>query len=292
MDVCQRNFCVFLKIKTPAKINLTLDVLGVRPDGYHDIASIMQTVSLYDYLSFELSEAENLEIELSGTSSTIPYDERNLIYKAIKLVYRNVEGIKPYKIKVFLEKNIPSEAGMGGGSSNAAGTIWALNRLLDLNLTDSEINSLCAALGSDLNVCYWGGASLATSRGEVVKKINIKEYPLTVIKPIGLGISAKEGYQMFDSLNRTFVSNSTEKFLKAIEKEEDISSYLHNDLEILPVKKYSLLKEIKQMYPTSIMTGSGSACFVLGQEFDNKLSNTKYQVFTNLHFVSRGIDLA
>ena len=93
---------MFLRIKTPAKINLTLDVLGLREDGYHDIDSIMQTISLYDYLSFELFESDILDIELSGSSPSIPYDDRNLIVKAIKLVYSKLEGIKPYKIKIYL----------------------------------------------------------------------------------------------------------------------------------------------------------------------------------------------
>ncbi len=281
---------MFLKIKTPAKINLTLDVLGVRPDGYHDIASVMQTISLYDYLSFELLESQVPIFELSGSSDKLPYNEKNLVYKALNLIYSELVGLKPYKIKVYIEKNIPMEAGMAGGSSNAAGVIWAMNKLLDLKLSTGKINQLCGMLGSDLNVCYWGGASLATSRGEVVKPVEIKEYPLTVIKPLGLGISAKEGYQMFDALGKKEISCSTENLLKAIQNDEDITNYLHNDLEIAPMQKYELLKQIKLQYPTSIMTGSGSACFVLGGNFVNKLATTQYQVYTNLTFVNSGVE--
>ena len=176
MENFQRNSSMQLKIKTPAKINLSLDVLGIRPDGYHDIASIMQTISLYDYLTFELEPSEILTIELNGTNPNIPYNEKNLIHKAITLFYKEVQGLKNYHFKIFKEKNNPSEAGLGGGSANAAGTIWALNKLLNTQLSNEKINYLCASLGSDLNVCYWGGASLATSRGEKNKKLATKNY--------------------------------------------------------------------------------------------------------------------
>lgn len=282
---------MFLKVRTPAKVNLTLDVLGLRADGYHEISSIMQTVSLYDYLTFELEESNTLEIILDGSSKIIPYDGKNLVYKAITKLYSLVKDVKPYKIKVYIEKNIPSEAGLGGGSSDAAATIWALNRLLNLNLSEKMLNTLCASLGSDLNVCFWGGASLATSRGEVVERVAVKEYPLTIIKPIGFGISAKEGYQMFDALNYETISNSTSLFLKALENNEDISPYLHNDLGIVPMEKFEVLKKIKNVYPNSVMTGSGSACYVLGDVFENKLPQTGYEVYPNLRFVSSGIEI-
>ena len=278
-----------LKIKTPAKINLTLDVLGVRADGYHEIASIMQAISLYDYLNIEIEPAENFIVELSCSNSQIPCDERNLVYKALKLLYRELD-LPTYKFNIYIEKNIPTEAGLGGGSANAAGIIWAVNRLLKLNLSEERINDLCSKLGSDVNVCYWGGTCCATSRGEVVKRVSCPKYPLTVIKPIGFGITAKDGYLMFDALKLNSVSDSTERMLKALERNEDISGLINNDLEKAPLAKFEILQELKANYPKSMMTGSGSAFILLGDNFKNTLSKERFQVIPNLEFVDTGIE--
>lgn len=281
-----------LKIKTPAKINLSLDVLGIRPDGYHDIISVMQTISLYDYLTFELKPSDILTIELSGTNPNIPYNEKNLIHKAITLFYKETQGLKNYHFKIFVEKNIPTEAGLGGGSANAAGTIWALNKLLNTQLSNEKINSLCAKLGSDLNVCYWGGASLATSRGEKLEKLPSRDYNLSIIKPNGFGISAKQGYEMFDALNITKTSLATDKLIQAINKNLNIEPLLHNDLELAPLKKFEILKEIKNTYPNSIMTGSGSAYFILEDKLNKILPSDKFLTIQGLTFTKNGIEEA
>lgn len=279
-----------LKIKTPAKINLSLDVLGTRADGYHDIASIMQTISLYDYLTFELKPSESLIIELNGSNPNIPYNEKNLIYKAITLFYKEVQGLKNYHFKIFVEKNIPTEAGLGGGSANAAGTIWALNKLLNTQLTNKKIDSLCAKLGSDLNVCYWGGTSLATARGEKVQKLPTNVYPLCIIKPNDFGISAKQGYEMFDALKTIKNKVATEGLLQALNENRNIEPFLHNDLEIAPLKEFEQLKEIKTTYPYSIMTGSGSAYFILKEKLDKILPSDRFLTIQGLTFTKNGIE--
>ena len=121
-----------LIVRCPAKVNLTLDVKGVRSDGYHNIESIMQTISLYDYLTFSVSPAKKFSIVLRGNKPNIPYDEKNLVYKAINLVISENPKIPPSSIEVYLEKNIPTEAGLGGGSADAAGAIWAMNKIFKL----------------------------------------------------------------------------------------------------------------------------------------------------------------
>lgn len=277
-----------LKVKTPAKVNLTLDVLGLRSDGYHEIASVMQTISLYDYLTFDLEPSSFLEISLSGNSLDIPYNEKNLVYKAIKAFYAFLPNLPCFKISVYIEKNIPIEAGMGGGSSNAAGVIYALNKLLKVGLSNFQINSLCAQLGSDLNVCYWGGMSLATSRGEKVEKLPSFESSISIIKPLNFGISAKQGYELFDSL-KIKSACSTENFLNEIDSVKDLNRYLHNDLEIAPLKLYSVLQEIKSTYPESIMTGSGSAYFVLAEALPKILPSDKFLTIQGLNFVGQGV---
>ena len=139
-----------IKVRTPAKINLTLEVLNKRDDGFHNIQSIMQTINLYDYLTFNIDNAEEIKIELKGNSDEIPYNESNLIYKAAERFFKKA-NIDNVKLSVYIEKNIPISAGLAGGSTNAAGTIFALNKLFNNILSEDEINELCASLGSDLN---------------------------------------------------------------------------------------------------------------------------------------------
>ena len=110
-----------VKVKCPAKINLTLEVVNKREDGFHNIKSIMQLISLYDYLTISAEESETPEIILSGTSNEIPYDETNLVYKAAKL-YMDKVGMTDVKLDIHIEKNIPIAAGLAGGSTDGAGT--------------------------------------------------------------------------------------------------------------------------------------------------------------------------
>ena len=154
-----------IKVKTPAKINLTLEITGKRDDGFHNIQSIMQMINLYDYLTFDIEKSDKFEINLSGTNPNIPYNEKNIVYKAIMLFVEKAK-LPPHKFSVYLEKNIPSEAGLAGGSTNAAGTFVVLNKFFNDPLTKTELHELCAKLGSDLNVCLEGGCTLATGRGE------------------------------------------------------------------------------------------------------------------------------
>ncbi len=280
-----------IKIKTPAKINLTLEILNRRSDGFHEIASVMQTINLYDYLEFNLIPANDLEIVLKGTSTEIPYNNKNIIYKAIELFYSLNKNLKPYKIVVNIKKNIPVMAGLGGGSSNAAGTIWALNKLLKTNLQIDVIDKICAQLGSDLNVCYYGGACYAEGRGEKVTRINsMYSSELTIVKPLNFGITAKDGYLMYDDLNRPPKTPlKTLQLKKALLEGEDIIPYIWNDLEIAPLKKFSILQQIKAAYPDSFMTGSGSAFFILKNQIPQNLLQSNYQIIQGLSFTSEGV---
>lgn len=185
-----------IKIQCPAKVNLTLKVLGKRPDGFHDIDSIMQTISLFDYLTIKVEKSAENAITLFGTSDEIPYDERNLVYKAGKLFldYAKIDG---YKIEVFIDKNIPIAAGLAGGSTDAAGMLYGLNELFGAPLSRVQLHELCAKLGSDLNVCLEGGKLKTSGRGEKVEPMEFEEFEISLIKPENLGISAKEAYTKF-----------------------------------------------------------------------------------------------
>lgn len=275
-----------IKIKCPAKINLTLEVVNKREDGFHNIKSIMQTISLYDYLTISIEESNKSEISLSGTSNEIPYNEKNLVYKAIDLFLKKAD-INNLSVSVHIEKNIPIAAGLAGGSTDAAGTLYGLNYLLE-KFSSSQLNELSAELGSDLNVCLQGGCILATSRGEITKKLPDIESDVTLIKPINLGISAGEAYKKYSLKEIKPQNNMTEKMLIAILDGDDVKSYLYNDLEYAVFDDYKELQEIKKTYPQAVMSGSGSTYFLL-ENIKTSDMNEEYQFINNLKFVSCGV---
>lgn len=275
-----------LKVKTPAKINLTLEVLNKRADGFHNIQSIMQLIDLYDYLTIDAEPSTTTTISLSGTSNEIPYNEKNLVYKASKLFLEktNINAA----IKIYIEKNIPISAGLAGGSTNAAGTIFGLNKIFNEPLAKEELHEICKQLGSDLNVCLEGGCLVATGRGETVKKIPFTNSKVSLIKPLNLGISAKEAYTKYSILKTKPFYDMTTKMIDTIKIGTDISQFLYNDLETAVYSDYEELQFIKKLLPKSIMSGSGSTYFVLNQSIPNIEG---YWIKNNLNFISDGVSI-
>lgn len=245
-----------IKIQCPAKINLLLKVLNKREDGFHNIESIMQTIDLFDYLTINIENYSTSEILLDGNNKEIPYNEKNLVYKAAKL-FLDKTNLPNKKISIYIDKSIPVSAGLAGGSTNAAGTLYGLNKIFKDILTRDELNYLCAGLGSDLNVCLNGGRILATGRGEVTEPLEFEEFNVNLIKPKALGISAKEAYTKFAELK----NNS-----KALKTRDNFE----NDLEWAVIEDYPQLQFIKNKYPKSMMTGSGSTYFSLTEEFEQE----------------------
>lgn len=238
-----------IKIECPAKINLTLKITGKRPDGFHELESVMQTISLCDYLTIKLEKSDSLEIKLSGSSTEIPYDETNLVYKAAKLFFEGIAD-SAYKINIYIKKNIPVAAGLAGGSTNAAGTLYGLNELLNRPYTRTRLHELCARLGSDLNLCLEGGRQMTKGRGEILEPLEFEEFELSLIKPLNLGISAKEAYTKFSQ--------------KMADSPSGRENYV-NDLEWAVIDSYPELRYIKQKYPLSVMSGSGSTYYVINE---------------------------
>ena len=300
-----------IRVKCPAKINLTLEILNKREDGFHNIQSVMQTINLFDILTIKVEKSEKFEIKLSGTSDEIPYDERNLVYKAILLFFNYLccragmpdlrqkscdsrSGIPArqqevkYQISVCIEKNIPVAAGLAGGSTDAAGVLFGLNKLFDNIFSDKELHELCSKLGSDLNFCLEGGCQLATGRGEILTQLPVQEFSLSLIKPKNLGISAKEAYTKFSQLKDKPNLNMTEKLVEALKSgDTDIEELLHNDLEFALVDDYKELQEIRMEYPEAIMSGSGSTFFVLNYNF--KDFDDSFWIKTDLKSISYGV---
>ena len=279
-----------IQVKCPAKINLTLEVLNKRDDGFHNIKSIMQMISLYDILDIEIKESNKTEILLCGNSNEIPYNEKNLVYKAAKL-FLDETKIENVRIEIYIEKNIPIAAGLAGGSTDAAGTLYGLNELFERPLNRYKLHTLCAQLGSDLNVCLEGGCILAESRGEKISKIKSPQASVTLIKPRNLGISAKEAYTKYSLKEEKPHYHMTEKMLEAFEKNEDIKEFLYNDLEYAVFNDYKELQEIKKLIPDAIMSGSGSTYFVL-RELEGVSLGEDFQVISGLKFIDSGIETA
>lgn len=242
-----------IKVQCPAKINLTLKIVSKRKDGFHNIESIMQTINLYDYLDITVIESDRTKIILDGNSDEIPYDKTNLVYKAAEL-FLNSNKLKNYEIHVFIEKNIPVSAGLAGGSTNGAGMLFALNKVFNNIMNDEELNTLCAKLGSDLNFCLKGGRAITRGRGEIIEPKEFRQLNVNLIKPINLGISAKEAYTRF--AQKTSTDNN-----------RHLRREFVNDLEWAIIDKYPELQKIRNKYPTSVMTGSGSTYFSTREEF-------------------------
>lgn len=280
-------------IKTPAKINLTLEVLNKRPDGFHNIQSIMQLIDLYDYLTITVEESDEQEIILFGTSDEIPYDERNLVYKAAKLFFDFLSEDEDsyfreqkFKININIEKNIPISAGLAGGSTNGAGTIYGLNKIFNEVLPNKKMHELCSQLGSDLNVCLEGGCLLATSRGEVIEKLPFRDNEVSLIKPVNLGISAKEAYTKYSQIKDKPNYDFTHKMIDSLKIGTDIKQFLYNDLETAVFNDYKELQTIKNIYPDSVMSGSGSTYFTINENI-KPLEN--YWIKNGLKFIPDGV---
>ena len=256
-----------LKVKCPAKINLSLKVFKKDEiTGYHPIESVMQSVSLCDYLTVEKTAGK--QIELTGNSSDITYDDNNLIIKAIKSFFEAAK-IQNEGLKIYLEKNIPVAAGLAGGSTDAAGMILALNYIYKDILSDIDIYNLNSKLGSDINFCYKGGCMLCKGKGDDMTPLEFIKFPLSIIKPKELKISTKDAYNAFDNLS--------------------VPSNLSNDLEFAMRPFYQELQYLASL--GFQMSGSGPSFFIKKPCIYNIDNKEKYEIFENLSSVDRGVSL-
>lgn len=253
-----------IKIKCPAKINLDLRVYKKdEKTGYHPIKSIMQAISLFDYLTIQLCEGDN--IFLNGTSNEIPYDETNICYKAAKLFLDKTN--KKFDVKIHIEKNIPVCAGLAGGSTDAAGVLFGLNELCNNILNIEELNELATVLGSDLNFCLIGGTKLCCGRGEIITDMPFYDFKLSLVKPKNLKISSGEAYCAFDNLK----------------KESD----MRNDLEFALLNKYEQLQYLHSLGLQ--MSGSGPTYFLRDKNIDFEIDQSKYLIINDLTSINHGV---
>jgi 4-diphosphocytidyl-2-C-methyl-D-erythritol kinase len=182
-----------VRIQAPAKINLVLRVLGRRPDGYHDIWSLMQTVELYDELEVAVQPDPSAGIELRCDDPALPVDHTNLVYRAAALVMEQARCRAGLAIKLY--KRIPTGAGLGGGSSDAAATILALNQLLGLGWSRAVMGEVGQALGSDVPFFFSAPTAVAAGRGESVQQMSLAESRWVVLVNPGFPIETRWAYR-------------------------------------------------------------------------------------------------
>lgn len=249
-----------LKLFSPAKINLFLRVVSKRADGYHNLSSLFQTISLGDTLTIELADQDSL----TCSQPNVPVNSSNLIIKARDCFRQKTGILQP--LSIHLQKNIPMQAGLGGGSSNAATMLWACNQLMHTQISDDQLALLGASLGSDVPFFFSHGTAYCTGRGDLVKNMDsIGQSSVWIVKPMD-NVSTPEIFKRF-RLNSS---------IDSVNSEDDLSQFLNgqlapfNDLEettfsILPNLKQLKQDLISQGFQTVLMSGSGSAFFCLGQ---------------------------
>ncbi len=279
-----------LKVKTPAKINLTLDILKKREDGYHDINSIMQTVSLYDEIIVSVEHLQNSNniIDVKGNSDLIPYDRRNIAFKsAEKFLEKN--SVSNQKIEIFIKKTIPVAAGLAGGSSNAAGVLYALNKIFGSICSDAALSEIASQIGSDVPFILEGGTAFASSRGEKLEKLPCPELNIVLVKPKNIAVSTKDAYEKYSAQISKVFKGASKEMSEVIKKHETnkIPLLLHNDLEIPVFKMHPEIHKIKEMLIAegcinALMSGSGSTVFgIYGNKkpFSGDFPSSEYDIF-------------
>ena len=254
-----------------AKLNLTLDVLGKRPDGYHDLKSVMQTVSVRDDIEIDIGTGK--EWKLTCTNPDVPTDERNLAWKAAK-VYLDTLGKDPNGLEIRITKRIPMEAGMGGGSADAAAVLRALNRHYGNPLSILALAELGSQIGSDVPFCTVCGTAMVEGRGEQLRKLpDLPDCCFVICKP-DFSCSTPELYKKIDEteIARRPDHAAMESALLVGDLGK-VAENICNVFDPIVTEDHLELNYIKSIFNTygsvaQQMTGSGSAVFAIVPDFE------------------------
>ena len=252
-----------IRLKARAKINLGLDVLGKREDGYHEVRMVMQTIGIYDRLI--LTKIPEEEIRITSNLAFLPVNENNLIYKAIKLL--KDEYHFPGGVSVDLNKFIPVAAGMAGGSTDAASTMFGVNRLFGLNLSMGKMMELGVRLGADVPYCVMRGTALAEGIGEKLTRITPVPHMWILIAKPQINVSTMLVYEQLD-MGGIQKHPDIDGIIRAIEAQDvvRIAQSMGNVLENVTVPLYPVIETIKQDMLShgainAMMSGSGPTVF-------------------------------
>lgn len=293
-----RNMGDIITLKALAKINLGLDVLGRRENGYHDVRMVMQTIYLYDNVTMERTDQPG--IELTCNLFYLPVDETNIAYKAAKLLMDefDISG----GVRIVLDKHIPVAAGLAGGSANAAAVLVGMNRLFSLGLSQEDLMKRGVSLGADVPYCVMRGTVLAEGIGEVLSPLPPLPKCCVLIAKPGISVSTKTVYEKLDS-QEIEVHPNIDGILEGLKKQDiqKVALSMGNVLEAVTIGEYPVIEQIKDVMKDSgalnaMMSGSGPTVFGIfedrqrakeAQQKIRELQIAKQVYIANVHNVRR-----
>ena len=272
-----------ISLKALAKINLGLDVVRRREDGYHEVRMIMQTIQLYDRLDIKRTQEPGIQIQTN--LSFLPVNENNLIYKAAKLLMDEFSITDGVSVK--LDKRIPVAAGMAGGSTDAAAMLIGVNRLFSLGLTKKQLMERGVQIGADVPYCIMRGTALAEGIGEALSPLPpMVKCPVLIAKP-SISVSTKFVYQNL-KLDDTTIHPDIDRLIDDIKAKSlhDIAAHMGNVLETVTISNYPVIDEIKKHMLSNGAVGammSGSGPTVFGLFDDEDTAKKAYKAMRSSH---------
>ena len=305
----------------PAKINLYLEIIGDRPDGYHELAMILQSIALADQIDLEANGIEL--IRLRCDNNQVPVDKTNLAYRAADLMVSEFpDSFATYGgVDITLHKRIPIAAGLAGGSTDAAAVLVGMNLLWKLGLTKLELEEIAAKIGSDVPFCIGGGTAIATRRGEVLSSLSdLGDIYIVLAKYRSLEVSTAWAYNTYRSLYGDRYIKDTEslaergkavhsgEIVKAILRQDvkEIADKMRNDLEKVVLPEYPQVLQLKESFAKydilgTMMSGSGPSVFGLCESKEkaeevkinlrNEIPDTDLELFVT-KLITNGIQVA
>lgn len=267
-----------ISLKTSAKLNLYLKINGLNQDKYHDMTMVNQSVDIYDFIT--VTKGKN-GIRIQDNTSI--KQEHNIVFKTAKLIN---DEIRKIDVDIKLSKNIPMQAGLGGGSGDAAGIITALDILYALKLSDDRKIDIAKRVGADVPFCLFGGSKCVRGIGEIIDDVICDDFSYIIVKP-NENMSTKEAFALFDKLEK---KNADADFIEEIllkKKKIDIDfvqKYFYNDFEKVMEQKFDIITQIKKDFYSndaafSMMSGSGTTVFAIYT--DDNLRKKAYEKLKN-----------
>ena len=256
-----------ISLKTSAKLNLFLKINGLNQDKYHDMTMINQSVDIYDFIT--VTKGRNgIRIQ----DNTAIKHEHNIVYKTAKLIN---DEIRKIDVDIKLSKNIPMQAGLGGGSGDAAGIITALDILYDLKLSDDKKIDLAKRVGADVPFCLFGGSKCVRGIGELIDDVICDDFSYIIIKP-DENMPTKEAFALFDKSEKKDVKADFIDEILLKKKKIDIDfvqKYFYNDFEAVIEQKFEIISQIKNDFYKndavfSMMSGSGTTVYAIYTDDD------------------------